>query len=524
MDAVQRESQSQLAAMTTRLQELQRAADALKADYESRLAEGRQAVEKAAARGAAECRSLRERLAAVLQDCAALTSARDEFQTALTAAVAARDAAVAERQADAQRLHEMTGRVDEVAGERDDARRRLDGLEQTVRDVTEREAAVRREMAAGLADWTARNEAHEQAAVLQRQSAGEAAAAWSAEREDLLRRLSGQEQQLTEAQRTVAERDAQLAESAKQRETLLAEVSRIENSRVERADQRKREVGQTARHLGESRAELAAAREALAAERERSAAMEKRLAGEIKALQRDLHALAMVKTAARRLRDEHAAAGPMIDWLAGGSAAAAAAGGAEGDDKFAGLNLSQQVDLLHQELRLSVDDKERLRRDLEKVRADYLDLERRSEARGLELGAKITQLQNEFQSNAPMVQQTLEELERRESAARQYRKKAEEREKELQERIMALEAELTRAQQAPAGVIEGEWQAPPRPAGTPPREEAPRGNGAKGKPAATMLNSVEAQLRGELEKWHTLEQDKDRTKAKPQQWFRWKKS
>ncbi len=525
LETVQREAQTQVAGMTARVEALRQASDVLKADGEIRLAEARQAVETAEARGAAERQALEARVGEVLRECEALKSVRDELRATLAVAAEARDVAVAERAAAGRLIRETEARLDQAIGERDAERRRSGELEQAVRDLTGREETLRRDMAAAAADWAARNEAHEQTAALLRRSAGETEAASTAEREELRRRISGLEQQITEAERAVVERDARLAEAAKQRETILEEVSRNQNTHLERAEQRKREVEQTARSLGDIRAELAAAQQALTTERERSAATETRLTVEMKGLQRDLHALAMVKTAARKLRDEHAAAGPMIDWLSGGSAAASTAGGAEKPaDKFAGLDLPQQVDLLHEELRLSVEDKERLRRDLEKVRADYGELERRSEANGLELGATVTRLQNELQSNASMVQQTMKELERRESAGRQSRKKVEEREKELQDRINALESERARtAQEAPV-IIEGEWETPRPETAPPPRDEPPSDHDGQGERSSAVLNTVEAQLRVELEKWHSLAQGKNETKEKPQQWFRWKKS
>lgn len=511
LQVVQQEAQTQVDGMAARVDAMRQAAEALKADYENRLAEARQAVETAEGRGNAEREALDERLTAALRECADLTSVRDGLQATLSAAMAEQDAV-------GRRLQDVEGRRQAAADERDAARLRLAELDQALRDVTDREAAVRREMAASATHWASQDEAHEQAAAQWRQSAGEAEAAWKTEREALAQRLAG-------AERTVAEQEARLAGAAKERDSILAEASRNEASRQERADQRKREVEQTARHLGEIRAELAAARQALAAERERSGATEQRLMGEIKSLQRDLHALGMVKTASRKLRETPAITGSTIDWLTGAATAPSTAGaGSAPEDKFAGLDLPQQVDVLHQELKLSIDDKARLRNDLEKLRADYLALERLSETSGQELGAKLIQQQNELQSNAAVVRQTMEEFERRESAARQYRKRVEDREKELQDRISALEAELQRKEQAPPVVIQGEWEPPPRPAGTPPRDEPPPGKDAKGKPGVTALNSVEAQLRGELEKWHSLEQDKDRKKDKPQQWFRWKKS
>ncbi len=462
-------AESRATALATQLEAVRGAAAALKAEYEGRVAEARQAAADAA-------------------------SQAEAARAAMAAELAQAQTALAQASSDTER---------EAA-----ARRQAENDVKSLRDrLTEQEGSL----------GALRRSAAETEAVLVRQ------------REVHDERIAGLEARVAEAEGALAEREASQTARAKERETEQAETRQHETELMERAGRLERELEQTIRRLNEAKTELAAAKQALADERRRSGDLVKRTQAELKAAQRDLHALTMVRTAARQLRDEkHGNAPHSIDWLSAAPSVPPAGGvTAEPADAFAGLDLPRQVEVLHAELKASVQEKERLRQEMAQQRAEHEDQARRFHETERSLDAKLSRLQNEVESGATVLRQTMEELEKRESAWRQGRKKAEEREKELQERITAMEADVARAKDAPPVVVEGEWESPAKAnGGASEVKEAPPTAGPSPVPGEdkTVLNSVEAQLRAELEKWHVRSRDKARKSGGARGWFRWKQS
>jgi len=494
-----------------RLDSVQQAAQALQAEWEKRLAEAGQAAAEVAAQAQADRRLLEQRL-----------EAAEHLRATLAAECAGLHAAVAlaavEKDQTGARLAEVERNAREAAAEHEMTRQRLADVERAGLEALGREAAARAvaeaEAAAGLERYADREAATARLAEAQAQ----AESVWNRERDALQGRVAELEQTAAAAQGDIAAREARLAELTAAYEAAQAAAGQSEGVLRERGSRLERELEQTIRRLGEAKGEATGLRQSLADERVRSAETAKRLAGELKGVQRDLHALNLVKTVNRQIRNErpNEAARSTIDWLAAGAAAAqsAATQATEPQDKFAGLELHDQVGVLHEELKASIGDKERLRLELDKLRTDHEDLQRGREDAERDFGAKIAQLKNEVESGGAVLQQTMEELEKREGAWRLARKRAEEREKELTDRVAALEAEIAKKAEDPPVVLHGEWQSPSRTA------EPPKGDAAP--TASAALGTVEAQLQTELHKWDSLNRDKDRKAEKTRNWFRWK--
>lgn len=505
-------------AVALQLQAALAAAQEQQTEWERRLAEAGQATQALQAEAArrqaqaqAERQVLDQRLEAAERAHEALTAACAGLRAGLAAVTAEKEQA-------GSRIAELESAAQQAMAEREAARQHLAGVEQAGREALAREAAARTTAEAEAA--AGRDRCTEYEAALERLTGGkaEAEAALSQERGALQTRVNELEKILAAAQSETAACEARLTEQAEANMAALVAASQNEAGLRERFSRLEREQEQTIRRLGETKAEATALRQSLSDERSRSAEMAKRLQVELKGVQRDLHAMNMVKLVARQIRTDKptAAAGSTIDWLSVGSTPEPAATTAnEPEDKFAGLDLYDQVGVLHEELKSSIGAKELLRLDLEKLRKAHDDLRRRGEDTERDLGAKVTQLQNEIQSSGAVLHQTMEELERREAGWRLARKKAEEREKELAERIAALEAELAK-KAAARDVIHGEWESPPKVAPPPPST----GDSAPIAPA--VLENVEAQLQTELHKWDSINRDKDRKADKTRNWFRWK--
>lgn len=484
------------------------AAEALKAEYERRVADLHREAEAAAERDARTRNALEQETRALATQHAELQAACGNLKTALAAAEASCTASREETASAAARLAESVREIEAL-------RQRLAQSEALTAETAAGAAAARSSAETELADWRARCAGHEATIESLRRTAREAEAGWVAERNGLQQRLTALEQRSVETTQKLAEREAQQAEARK---------SAVEHQK--RAARLERELEQTHRRLEETKTERARLQASLKELRERSADETGQLQGELKATRRDLQALTLLKTVTRVLREERAEdAHASIDWLSGAPPPAPVkAPVPEKDEAETGPGIAQQVDLLHQELKASIQDKEQLRRELDRARAEGAAAERRRDEKERELGARIAQLESAQQPGGGVPPRALEELEKRASAWRIERKKAEETERALLERIAALEAELARKAEEPPVVIEGEWH-PPLKAEAPPRPDAPpppQSESARGRPQ--MLNSVEAQLQAELEKWHSLSQDKDRKAEKPRAWFRWKQT
>ncbi len=523
-------------ATARQLEAERKAAGTLQADWERRLVEAGQAASEAASQALAERRLLEQRLEVAEHAREAMVAER----TALQAAVAASEGEKAQAGA---RITELERAAHEALAERELAGRRLAEVEQAGRDALAREAAARATVEAEAAAGRERCAGQEAALEQMAAASTEAEEGWARERDALQARLAELEQNLaaahdaaaandalqarvaelgqtlTAAQDDVAARDARLAEQAAAHMAALVAASQNEAGLRERSSRLERELDQTIRRLNETKGEATALRQSLADERTRSVETAKRLQVELKGVQRDLHALDMVKTVARQIHDDRrpTAAGATIDWLSVGTAPKPAAPPAkEPQDMFAGLDLHDQVGVLHEELKASVSAKELLRFELDKLRTEHENLRRRGEDTERDLGAKVAQLQNEIQSGGAVLHQTMEELEKREGAWRLARKKSEEREKELADRVAALEADIAKQGAEPPVVVQGEWQSPPKGAAPSAAGESVPGEGV-------VLGSVEAQLQTELHKWDSLNRDKDRKADKTRSWFRWKK-
>ena len=495
------------------------ASEALKADYERRFAEIRAATEAFVAQA-------RDERSALEAEKAALQAAAAELRTALSTAQAA--TATGDR-----RVADAEGHAAEAARTAEALQRQVAQAEAAAAEAAGRETAVRQAFDQAANDWRGKLAACEAEIESLKRAATETAAGWEAERgalkaqcEEHAARAAEKDRQTSEAREALAERDARLAEAQARAETLQAEGAQALTAQQERAGRLERELEQTIRRLKESRDETTRAQASLAELRERSAGDLSRMEGDIKSLQRDLQAFALLKAVTRVVREERqvTASRTSIDWLSSGapepkhSEPAPAA-----DDKFAGLDLPQQVALLHQELKACIDDKERLRREVDGLRLDRDAAERRRDEAERSLADKAAQFESELQSGQALQRQTLEELEKRESAWRAARKKAEEQESSLQDRITALEGELARKAETPPVVIQGEWHPPVRENGAPKEPPPPSGDERpRGGPA--VLNTVEAQLQAELEKWHSLSQDKGRKPEKARTWFKWKQT
>ncbi len=219
---------------------------------------------------------------------------------------------------------------------------------------------------------------------------------------------------------------------------------------------------------------------------------------ELAAVQRDLSGLLMASDCVRQIGGEpESPGGPAINWLDHDRDAP----GEEGPR----LSPAEQLERLSRKMRESADENESLRRTVEGLRADQDAV--RSEAQ-----EKILLLQQQARASSGMVQQALEELERREAQMRSVRKKAEDRERDLMARIDEMEkTEREVVVVEPEVISPRDWGSvggkdrAPAPAGN---EEAPDGH--------NLLDSVEAQLRSELKKWETLSRKRG---AQAKNWF-----
>ena len=488
-----------------RLAEAGQVAEALQAEADARQAE-------AAAQAQAERRLLEQRLEAADRAREARAAECERLRAGMAAATAEKDQA-------GSRIADLERGLREAASAREADLQHLAGIEQAGREALAREITARQAAEAGAASGRERLAELEAAAQRLAGDKTDTEATLSRERDALQARVAEREASLAEAQREITIRENRLAELDTAHMAALVAAGQNEAGLRERNSRLERELEQTIRRLNEAKSEATALRQSLTDERSRSVETAKRLQVELKSVQRDLHAMNMVNLAARQIRADKpsAAAGSAIDWLSVSSTPAPAAPTAkEPVDKFAGLDLYDQVGVLHEELKSSIGAKELLRLELEKLRKAHEDLQRRAEDSDRTLNGKVAQLQNEIQSSGAVLHQTMEELERREAAWRLARKKAEEREKELADRVAALQAEAAKKAESPPVVIQGEWQMPPKASPPPPPAAEP----ASAAPA--VLGNVEARLQTELHKWDSLNRDKDRKADKTRSWFRWK--
>lgn len=219
---------------------------------------------------------------------------------------------------------------------------------------------------------------------------------------------------------------------------------------------------------------------------------------ELAAVQRDISGLLMASDCVRQASGEReAASGPAIDWL----------NHPRGQQKTDSPRLSpaEQLEILSRKIRESADENETLRRTVEGIRANQEVI--KSEAQ-----EKILQLQHQTRASSGMVQQALEEIERREAQLRTLRKRAEDRERELMAQIDELKkTEREAVVVEPEVISPRDWNSGggvERGVNNAREEESPDGH--------NLLNSVEAQLRSELKKWETLSRKRG-TQAK--NWF-----
>jgi hypothetical protein len=289
--------------------------------------------------------------------------------------------------------------------------------------------------------------------------------------------LRGREEAFTafrhQSERTEAELTAKVAALRKETESALRRIQEL----TDLHEQDQREIVQAGLD-GEARVQV--------------------LKEELAAVQRDLSGLLMASDCVRQASGERETpSGPAINWLDHGRDEPSADG--------ARLSPAEQLEILSRKMRESADENETLRRTVEGLR-DNQDAVR------IEAQEKILQLQQQARASSGMVQQALEEIERREAQMRSVRKKAEDRERELMARIDELEKT-----ERDVVVVEPEVISP--------RDWGSSGGVARGMNPAVdaeapdghnLLDSVEAQLRSELKKWETLSRKRG-TQAK--NWF-----
>jgi chromosome segregation ATPase len=227
---------------------------------------------------------------------------------------------------------------------------------------------------------------------------------------------------------------------------------------------------------------------------------------ELAAVQRDLSGLLIVSDCVRQASGETSApTQASIDWLNYGQDQ-----GKEGGSR---LSPAEQLDLLSRKMRDSAEENETLRRTLEGVRDSQEALKREAQE-------KIGQLQQQAKASSGMVQQALEEIERREAQIRIMRKKAEDREQELLARIDEAEkVEREVVVVEPEVISPRDWG---RPAGV--EHEVKEAREEDPPDGRNLLNSVEAQLRSELRKWETLSRTRGSAGGQAKKWFARKQS
>jgi DNA repair exonuclease SbcCD ATPase subunit len=185
----------------------------------------------------------------------------------------------------------------------------------------------------------------------------------------------------------------------------------------------------------------------------------------------------------------------------------------QGKEGGSRLSPAEQLDLLSRKMRDSAEENETLRRTLEGVRDSQEALKREAQE-------KIGQLQQQAKASSGMVQQALEEIERREAQIRIMRKKAEDREQELLARIDEAEkVEREVVVVEPEVISPRDWG---RPAGV--EHEVKEAREEDPPDGRNLLNSVEAQLRSELRKWETLSRTRGSAGGQAKKWFARKQS
>lgn len=284
-------------------------------------------------------------------------------------------------------------------------------------------------------------------------------------------------------------RDAEMAEyrqKAEERESEMA--SRLLSLR--------READSSGRRTQELKEHLAQAQRQTAEARKEAVEVERRLREQMESVQRDLNGIMLAHSPVKQGGGAVSADGSgRINWLDGTQAPGAspdtpAEAGAVPESPLAGLR---------EALKNSTEEKQTLRFAMDSLRNSHEDFKRDTQSR-------VGQLQQDVKTTAALLQQALSEVEQREAQLRIMRKKAEEREAELLQRIEELEANLGRSV-----VVEPEVLKPGEPQHPPSAEPGPD----KG---ANLLNTVEAQLRSELKKWGTISQAGN-GKKKPAKWF-----
>lgn len=286
-------------------------------------------------------------------------------------------------------------------------------------------------------------------------------------------------------------RDAEMAEyrqKAGERETEMA--SRLLSLR--------READSSGRRTQELKEHLALAQRQTAEARKEAVEVERRLREQMESVQRDLSGIMLAHSGGRPGAGGAAPGGAGgISWLDG---APVAGEGAAAPAEAAGV---PEQDLAHLQaaLKNSTEEKQSLRFSLDGLRKSHEEFKKDTQSR-------VTQLQQDVRTTATMLQQALSEVEQREAQLRVMRKKAEDREAELLQRIEELEAGMGRTV-----VVEPEVLKPGEPHRT---ASAAEPGPAKG---AGLLNTVEAQLRSELKKWETMSQAGN-GKPKTTKWFR----
>lgn len=298
-----------------------------------------------------------------------------------------------------------------------------------------------------------------------------------------------------------------------ERDATLTEAVEREKARADEGEARfKRELDEVSKRATDMESRAARLQSELEAARSSSTESERRLRDELANVRRELNAMLMLRTAITRANDETSGAGEagQIDWLGLGSSSA-------GGPPKAGIDgrpIAEQVAALQDEIRAAVTARTRIKKENELLQREATERQAAFLAREDALKSRIRRMQEEEKTSAAMNRKALEEVEKREGLLRTVRKKAEERERELLDRI----AELEQGAQSEPVDGDGEWEHPGPKAGTATDSAA----GTPPHASIDVLSHVEAQLREELRKWDSRNAGGDSGRGKDKKWF-WRK-
>lgn len=427
---------------------------------------------------------------------AELTSGQRDLQASLERV---RDDAASHR----ARAEALEAAVAQATAEREEAATRVQRAEQEAAQtrnecetVLQREAALREQLtlqSSGMQATLARiTEELEQEKAARKAGEGERDALIAALRQELAQwdgkfkaALSG----VLKMESSLQDREQALTLLQRQAERTEADLSaRVHAARkdIEQANRRAQEWKQLCEEAQREAKEV----------RERGALIAQELREELAAVQRDYSSMTADPPAGAAPGPGTPHPGHSINWLDGARGKRGAGGPASSQESMAAR------------LQESMEERESLRLTIKRLRDEQ-------ETQLRDLQARMAQVQQEARTSSGLVQQALEELERREAQIRAMRKKAEEREQELLGRIELLEStERDTVVVEPEVIAPGAW-APPgdseRGPANEPAEALPQGAG--------LLNSVEAQLRSELQEWEALNRRKSEKRSRIRQWF-----